>query len=61
MTHPAPTMPLALHRPHCGAPVTVSTRSRRDEPARCPTCGKRSALIGDTLAPAPAAAERGQA
>lgn len=61
MSSPAPTFPLSLHCPHCGAPVTVSTRSRRDEPARCRECGKRSALIGDTLAPAPATAERRQA
>lgn len=61
MTQPAPTLPPTYPCPHCRAPLSVSTRAGRGEPARCPDCGRRSVLIGDVLAPCPATVERGQA
>ncbi|WP_191301363.1 hypothetical protein [Deinococcus indicus] len=47
--------------PHCRAPLSISTRAGRGETARCPDCGRHSALVDGMLVPAPPVGERGQA
>lgn len=59
MTEPA--HPLDLRCPHCNAPATVTTRARRDDPARCNNCKRHSALVDGMLVPAQPVPQRGQA